>query len=115
MNLTESNKREMIAYMLQLMVLLVTSTTCYKFGGKIFRQRKGLGIGLRGSAALARLIMCRWDATWATIMKNYRLTLMIFYRYVDDIRLALRPINKGWFWESGNGSLMKENLTVGML
>ena len=101
MNLTESNKREMIAYMLQLMVLLMTSTTCYKFGGKIYRQRKGLGIGLRGSAALARLIMCKWDATWAMIMKNFRLTLMIFYRYVDDIRLCLRPINKGWFWESG--------------
>jgi len=81
------------------MVLLMTSTTCYKFGGKIYRQRKGLGIGLRGSAALARLVMCKWDNTWAVLMKRSCLILLIFYRYVDDLRLCLRPLNKGWFWQ----------------
>ena len=98
-NIDEKLKKEMIACSLQVMVLLMTSTTCYRFGGKIFRQRKGLGIGLRGSAALARLVMCKWDNTWAALMKKSRLILLIFYRYVDDLRLCLRPLNKGWFWQ----------------
>ena len=27
--------------------------------------------------------------------------LFIFYRYVDDIRLSIRPLLKGWVWEDG--------------
>ena len=35
--LNDGIKKEMLAYTLQIMVLLMTSTTCYKFGGKIYR------------------------------------------------------------------------------
>ena len=80
------------------MVLLMTLTTCYKFGGRIYKQKGGLGIGLRGSAAVARIVMCRWDEIWAKRMKSGGLTVLLFYRYVDDIRLLLRPIQKGWYW-----------------
>ena len=88
--------------MLQVMVLLMTSTTCYRFGGRIFRQTKGLGIGLRASAALARLVMVTWDKTWGYLQLNMGLVVNIFCRYVDDLRLYIRPIAMGWAW-SDNG------------
>ena len=91
-------KKKMIAICLQLMVLLLTSTTCYKFGGRLFRQKSGLGIGLRGSAALARLVMCTWDCTWGYMQFKLGLMVQLFCRYVDDIRLYLRPIMKGYKW-----------------
>ena len=96
--LTEWHKRELLALMLQVMVLLMTSTTCYKFGGSIYRQKKGLGIGLRGSAALARIVMCKWDCLWGGLMYKLGINLLLIYRYVDDLRLMLRPIKAGWFW-----------------
>ena len=69
LNLTDRNKTEMLANLIQLMVLLMTGTTCYRFGGHIYKQKGGLGIGLRGSAAIANLAMGRWDVLWAERMK----------------------------------------------
>ena len=95
---TEWSKREMIAIMVEISVLVLVSTTCYSFGGRIFRQRKGLGIGLRASACLARLVMCNWDAVWGHMQHKFGLKLQLFCRYVDDLRFYIYPINKGWKW-----------------
>ena len=95
---TDDNKTTMIALLIQTLVLLMTTTTCYTFGGNIYRQRNGLGIGLRGSAALARLTMCIWDATWGKMQGKLGLTIKLFFRYIDDVRLYLKPLNRGWYW-----------------
>jgi len=63
----------------------------------MYKQVNGLGIGLRASAAIARLIMCRWDYLWKNSMESFNVVLLMLYRYVDDIRTCLRQINKGWF------------------
>ena len=94
----EKAKKNMVAIMVQIMVLVLTATTCYKFAGVIYRQKQGLGIGLRGSAALARITMCAWDRTWGKLQLILGLTVQIFCRYVDDLRFYLRPITRGWFW-----------------
>ena len=91
-------KRKLIGLTLQLMVLLTTRTTCYKFGGRVYRQKSGQGIGLRGSAALARLVMCTWDRTWGYMQLRFGLIIQIFCRNVDDIRLYLRPLMPGYKW-----------------
>ena len=98
--LNDKNKKDLIAATLQIMILLLTSTTCYKFGGKLYRQRSGLGIGLRGSAALARLVMCTWDRSWGYLHYKLGLVVQLFCRYVDDIRLYLRPLLPGYRWTS---------------
>ena len=94
----EDDKRNMAALMVQIMVLLMSKTTCYKFAGHIYRQRSGLGIGLRGSAALARITMCTWDKVWGTMQAALGLSIQIWCRYVDDLRFYLRPLSKGWKW-----------------
>ena len=100
--LDEVLKKKLIGVTLQLMVLLMTRTTCYKFGGRVYRQKSGLGIGLRGSAALARLVMCTWDRTWGYMQLRYGLIVQLFCRYIDDIRLYLRPLLPGYKW-TNNG------------
>ena len=91
-------KVQLISTVVQIMVLLLTSTTCYKFAGRLFRQVGGLGIGLRASAALARVTMCVWDMKWGLLQSLWGLSLQIFFRYVDDLRMYMKPIKKGWRW-----------------
>ena len=95
---TEKKKVEMIAYMVQISVLVLISSTCYSFGGQIYRQLKGLGIGLRASAALARITMCDWDNLWANRQWKLGLKVQIYFRYIDDLRFYLFPLTRGWRW-----------------
>ena len=46
----------------------------------------------------SRLSMCQWDRTWAAIQNQSGLIVSLFCRYVDDLRLYLRPISQGWEW-----------------
>ena len=98
--MNQTQKKKMLATLIQIMIILMMKTTCYRFGGRIYRQRNGLGIGLRGSAALARLVMCEWDYVWGTIQAQYNIKIQILFRYVDDLRTYMWPIAKGWYWEN---------------
>ena len=59
--LDEFNKREILARVIKIMVLVLMVTHSYSFGGKLFRQRSGAPIGLRASACLAKILMVDWD------------------------------------------------------
>ena len=86
------------------------TTHCYSFGGKLFIQRMGAGIGLRASACLARIVMCNWDARWTKSQRTEGILALLFVRYVDDLRMF--PIRKGWQW-NGNEWTYKESLDEG--
>ena len=96
--LDDYNKREIIARVTQLTVLILMITHLYSFGGKLFRQKSGAPIGLRASACLAKMLMSEWDTLWARIQTYFKLKIHLLYRYVDDIRVYLCPINPGWRW-----------------
>ena len=98
--LTEDLKRKMIGMMIKISTLVLMETTVYTFGGKIYKQKSGVGIGLRGSASLAKLIMAVWDGKWAKVMLSWGLKVQTYFRYIDDLRLYLFPIKKGWIWTS---------------
>ena len=96
--LSEKNKIDMISAMIKISTLVLMKTTCYSFGGNIYQQSDGAGIGLRASAALARIVMCSWDQRWAHIMRSWGLPCRLFIRYVDDIRVYVNLIKRGWRW-----------------
>ena len=91
-------RRKMIAAMVRVLVLVLFNTTCYSFGGDLYRQVCGAGIGLRGAAVLAKLVMAWWDDKWVRSMKLFRISCQLLIRYIDDIRIYLKPIQRGWFW-----------------
>ena len=94
-------ERMMIAMMVKIAVLALMDSTCYSFGGKLFKQMKGAGIGLRASACMAKLVMGLIDRMWADIQKSWDVIIYIYFRYIDDLRIFLHPITKGWFWDKG--------------
>ena len=97
---SQDMKKQMLGRLLQILTIVLMSSSCYSFGGKIYRQREGAGIGERGSACIARTIMSLWDKFWASSQARSGLFCPLFIRYVDDVRIYLHPINDGWRWNN---------------
>jgi len=95
----ESMKRRMVAAFIKINILVLFESTCYTFGGKLYKQLNGAGIGLRAAAVLAKIVMSWWDSAWASCQDKWGLICQIMFRYIDDIRLYIRPINMSWAWE----------------
>ena len=73
----------------------------YNFGGRIFHQSQGGPIGLRGTCAVARIVMQMFDSRWKEILRNNKIRTWEIMRYVDDSRAILPPIRCGWRWNQG--------------
>ena len=99
-NLSWQEEKLLIALLLKVAILAVMDSTCYSFGGRLFKQVSGAGIGLRASACMAKLLMGLIDRFWAGIQGSWDIKMYLYFRYIDDLRLFLHPINPGWKWGS---------------
>ena len=97
-SVTEKVLKAMLAALVKVLTIVLMKSTCYTFGGVIFKQLLGAGIGLRASACLAKLIMGQLDKRWAYIQLSWGLLCLIYLRYVDDMRVFMHPIRRGWTW-----------------
>ena len=61
LDISERNRREMLANLLELRVLLMTATMCCRLGGGGYINRGEFRLRPRGSAAIAKLVMGKWD------------------------------------------------------
>ena len=99
--LTEKEKRMIVAEVTRITTEVMFDHHLYTFGGQVYKQRGGGPIGLRGTCAIARLVMCNWDRVWKDLMEKNCITLEEFMRYMDDGRVFLHPLKPGWRWVSG--------------
>ena len=99
--LTPEEKKMIVAEVMKITTEVMFSTHLYTFGGKVHRQRKGGPIGLRGTCAIARLVMCAWDRCWKEAMVTNSITIEGYWRYMDDGRIFLHAIKRGWRWVDG--------------
>ena len=73
----------------------------YTFGEKQFQQMKGGPIGLRGTCTIARLVMQIFDRKWEGLIKGAGVKLELYWRCMNDGRIGLHPIKRGWSWVDG--------------
>ena len=99
--LTEWEKNEIISEVVSLATKAMFKNHFYKFGGKIYHQARGGPIGLRGTCAVARIVMQLFDLKWGNILKDLGIVTWLNFRYVDDSRSLLPPIKPGWRWVGG--------------
>ena len=99
--LSQEEKKGILAAITRLMTELMFNNHIYTFGGKMYRQVKGGPIGLRGTCALARVIMNIWDRLWERMLTNMNIQLEDLRRYMDDGRVFIHPIRRGWRWWEG--------------
>ena len=101
-------ERLMVALMMKCAILALMDSTCYSFGGQLFKQMWGAGIGLRASACMAKIVMGMIDKRWSGLQASWCLKVYLFFRYIDDLRLFMHPITKGWSW-GANGWYYEDN------
>ena len=99
--LTEEERVMVVAEVVKILAEVMFTNHLYTFGGRTYRQKKGGPIGLRGTCALARLVMCNGDRLWEDLMKKNRVTIEDYMRYMDEGRTFLHPFKHGWRWVDG--------------
>ena len=67
----------------------------YEFSGKTFHQAQGGPLGLRGTCAIARLVLQVFDSKWRSRLCELGIRTWLIARYVDDSRAFLQPIKAG--------------------
>ena len=100
--LPESIKKKIIAMVVETAVIVCMGTHVYTFGDKVYLQQRGGPIGMRFTASLANLVMKRWDRKWCQLLQREGIQHLMYVRYVDDCRLVLPALTKGWKW-NGTG------------
>ena len=95
---TKETQRKLVAAMVHVASIVLMQTSCYSFGGFLYLQTSGSGIGLRASACIAKIAMAIWDKTWALSQSLWGIKVHLYMRYIDDLRLYLKPIGEGWWW-----------------
>ena len=64
-------------------------------------------IGLRGTCAVACLIMQIFDRIWGELLEDLKVKIHARIRYMDDFRTLLAPFRTGWRWNNGRISYCK--------
>ena len=106
--LLEKEKKIIISRVVEAAVIICMNSHVYSFGEKIYIQVEGGPIGMRFTASLANVVMKMWDKKWVELMEEAGLEFDLFLRYVDDCRLFLPAINKGWVWEGDKFTFKRE-------
>ena len=100
--LTEEDKLEIIGTVLSIATTTMFSHHYYSFGGAKFKQKGGGPIGLRGTCAVARLMMQIFDVKWEEQLRDLCIKIWLNTRYMDDGRTAMPPLRPGWRWDEGS-------------
>ena len=108
--LTEIQKRQVMASVIQQMVKVTFSTHFYEWEGQIFKQISGGPIGLRATGPVSRILMDYWvseirkledrSGTLAIInpVKYEKVKFHLLKKYVDDCIVAMDTLRAGTRW-----------------
>ena len=96
--LSKEDKLEIIGTVLDIATTAMFSHHYYSFGGRNYKQMGGGPTGLRGTCAIARLMMQIFDVKWEGSLRELCIKLWLNSRYMDDGRTALPPLKPGWRW-----------------
>ena len=99
--LSQEERKEIISEVIGIATKAMFENHFYNFGGKVFHQEQGGPIGLRGTCAVARIVMQLFDSKWKRVLAENGIRTWEVMRYVDDARAILPPVKPGWRWSQG--------------
>ena len=109
-NPTPGERRQMLALLLEVMILKVMGNHAYSFNGINKLQLEGGPIGLKLSGALAKVVMLSWSRRFRTLTSSaldnfnfFDLYMLLFY--VDDTMVATEELEPGSRYIKGEGKV----------
>ena len=105
--LTEHDKKTIVACIVQQLVKLVFDNHYYYWEGQIYRQAQGCPMGLEGSCPISRLVMDAWaekleeraeisqELHRINPVKYEPLTIYLLSKYVDDVLTGTETMKLG--------------------
>ena len=87
--------KEMMGMVAEIAILILWRNYSYKFGGKIYLQRRGGPIGQRPTMAAARLVMNEFMENYREKLVEAKLNVTLLKVYVDDGRQVTSKLRKG--------------------
>ena len=115
--LTLELKRNIVANIIEQMMIEPFETHVYEWEGKLYLQMAGGPIGLRSSGPVARILMDFWISELLEIADrcnskhtknpvNFgKFSIHLATKYVDDVFVALERFKPGLRWDSINKTL----------
>ena len=91
-SLTEAEKREVFARVVEGLVIIFCETQTYTWRNKFYLQILGLPIGHRATSAIARIVMNAMDKKVGEMLDGAGVDVDMWVRYIDDIRMILKML-----------------------
>ena len=119
---TRGEKRQMLALLLELMIVRVMGNHAYSFNGTNKLQLDGGPIGLKLSGALAKVVMLSWSRRFKSLTSSaladsahFDLYMLLFY--VDDTMAAAEEVEPGsrFVKEEGKVKVVEEEVEADRL
>ena len=98
---SENQKKRVMAQVVQIMVKACFNKHFYKWNGKVKRQSKGAGIGIRGARSLAKICMDKWISSLGSKLEELKVKVWILMKYVDDVLIAVTNLCLGSKFRNG--------------
>ena len=99
--LSNEDKLEILGTVLSIATTDMFDHHFYSFGGAMYKQEGEGPTGLRGTCAIARLIMQIFDVKWEGALRELCVQIWLNSRYMDDGRTAMPPLKPGVRWVDG--------------
>ena len=119
---TRGEKRQMLALLLELMIVRVMGNHAYSFNRTNKLQLEGGPIGLKLSGALAKVVMLSWSRrfkalTSSALLDSAGFDLYMLMFYVDDTMAAAEEVEPGrrFIKEEGKVKLVEEEIEADRL
>ena len=108
----DSEKRRLVIAALRVLMQFVMENHAYRFNGQIRKQTGGGPIGLDLTGSIAQVFMIWWDKEFRKRTESLRIELQMDKRYVDDIDVALPPVENGTRYVDGELKIVEEEVAA---
>ena len=106
--LNKQEKGMVIEKMMEIIVRTTFNTHVYRWGGKIYRQKKGGPIGLRASGTVANVTMEVWIKSLEKKLSDAGCEIFLLRKYVDDVIIIMRNMQVGARWRESKIIITEE-------
>ena len=94
-NYTKVQRKEVIARVVEIALVVLFTNFCYKFGSEYFHQSEGGPIGVRLTGCAAECVMQEWSEEYQDILERSGVWVALLSGYVDDGRQVTTTLERG--------------------